>query len=99
MKVTDGTLDEARSVLSAAGLRAVVAEVRPVDNLPPALEQLRDLGLDLGALGDLVGPTEDMVIAQDQPAGAAVGRGSAVRLTIVGRLVSDQQREIGRAHV
>jgi beta-lactam-binding protein with PASTA domain len=88
--VTGGTLDEARSVLSAADLRAAVAEVRPVDNLPPALEGLRELGLDFGFLKDLAGPTEDVVAAQDQPVGATVVRGSTVRLTIVRRLVSDE---------
>jgi beta-lactam-binding protein with PASTA domain len=93
--VTGGTLDEARSVLSAAGLRAAVAEVRPVDNLPPALEQLRKLGLDFGVLENLVGPTEDVVVGQDQPSGAAVVRGTTVRLTIVRRLVHDEQYREG----
>jgi hypothetical protein len=88
--VTGGTLDEARRTLEASDLGAVVSEMREVDNLPAPLRQLRDLGLDLGPLQNLFGPTEDTVTAQDQPPGATVSRGSTVRLTIVRHLAKEQ---------
>jgi eukaryotic-like serine/threonine-protein kinase len=88
--VTGGTLDEARSTLAASDLAASVSEVRPVDNLPAPLKQLRDLGLDLSSLQNLFGQTEEVVEAQDQRPGATVARGSTVRLTIVRHLVRDQ---------
>ena len=66
-----------------------------MDNLPAPLRPLRDLGLDLGALQHLFGPTQDTVTAQDQPPGATVSRGSTVRLTIVRHLAGDQDQGQG----
>jgi eukaryotic-like serine/threonine-protein kinase len=80
--VTEGTLEDARSVLSAAGLRAEVAEVREHDDVSAMLRSFEGFGLDLGALG-FETETVDMVVAQDQDPDAVVLRGSTVRLTIV----------------
>jgi beta-lactam-binding protein with PASTA domain len=93
--VVGGTLDDARGTLRASDLSAAVAEVHEVNNLPTPLRQLRDLGLDLGPLQNLFGPTEDTVTAQDQPPGTTVSRGSTVRLTIVRHLAGDQGQDQG----
>jgi eukaryotic-like serine/threonine-protein kinase len=79
--VRNGTLDEARRVLSADGLEAVVVQTRNVDNLSDLLRDLSDMGLGLG-LDQLI-QAEDVVVDQDPAAGATAVRGSTVGLTIV----------------
>ena len=80
--VRNGTLDEATSVLSAAGLKPVVVDTREVDDVSALLEGLSGLGLGLDRLGQLF-ETQAVVAGQDPMPGATAVRGDEVRLTIV----------------
>jgi serine/threonine-protein kinase len=93
--VRNGTLDEATSVLSAAGLKPVVGTTREVDDISSLLEGLSGLGLGLDRLGQLL-ETQDVVAEQDPAPGTTAVRGDEVRLTIVEVVAPDGDDEGGK---